>query len=278
MRISKSSLTTFIQCPEKYRLAYELKIKPIKKPSDLLIGSSTHYLIASFFIRNRAGQSCDLKELVGDYWSRYSLENTDFATMEELDGGMLQSLAYAKVFLAETNLKPTEVEYTFSLPVVNVVTGEILPDVELVGVIDLIDTPNGKRRAIEIKTKSKKPDAFAAATSVELTCYAYRLRSLNDQPACASHADRDVIPVAYANIIKTKKPYLQWQDQERSRRDFVDLFHTIETVADNIREARFYKNPGVHCNWCDYKPICSRDRAAVKERFGEELSQRLIKM
>jgi CRISPR/Cas system-associated exonuclease Cas4 (RecB family) len=212
------------------------------------------------------GEPCDLQEILEDFWSRYNLDNTDFVTMEEMEAVMLQSLGFARLFLKETNLEPSEVEYKFTLPVLNVKTGEVLSEVELTGIIDIIDQPNGKSRAIEIKTKSRKPDDFGAQTSVELTCYAYWLRFLDDQ---------DVIPVSYVNIIKTKKPYIQWQDQERSTDDFVDLFHTIKMVAGNIADGRFYKNPGVHCNWCDYKPICSKDVETTREIFGQEAFETL---
>ncbi len=261
MRMSKSRLMSFVACPEKYCLAYELDLKPRRKPQDLLVGASTHHLIATHFIRSHTEEFCDLREILQDYWSSYNLANTDFATLEDLEAGMDQSLELARVFLKEVSLEPLEVEYKFALPVLNIETGETLPDLELVGIIDIIDQPNGQRRAIEIKTKSRKPDEFGAQTSLELTCYAYWLRFLDDQ---------EVIPASYVNIVKTKKPYIQWQNQERTTGDFVDLFHTIEMVAANILDRRFYRNPGVHCNWCDFRPFCTRDREAVKAVFGTE--------
>ena len=116
-------------------------------------------------------------------------------------------------------------------------------------------------RAIEIKTKARKADDFQTQVSIEITCYAYWLMFLSEQ---------EIIPVAYANIIKNKRPYIHWQDQERSAIDFVELFNTAKTVAENITDKRFYKNSGVHCNWCDYKPICAKDPDTVKDRFGGE--------
>jgi len=261
MRISKSRLTTFLACPEKYCLAYELGLKPRRKPQDLVVGASTHHLIATHFIRSRIQEACGLREVLQEYWSRYTPDNTDFATLEDLEAGKAQSLELARLFLREVRLEPLEVEYKFALPVVHMETGETLPDLELVGIIDLIDQPNGQRRAIEIKTKSRKPDDFGAQTSLELTCYAYWLRFLDDQ---------EVIPVSYVNIVKNKRPYVQWQNQERTAEDFVDLFHTVETVAANILDRRFYRNPGVHCNWCDFRPVCTRDREAVETVFGME--------
>jgi len=207
------------------------------------------------YIRERAGESRpgrdDLQESLAHFWSRYSLDNADFLTQEDLEAGMRQSLEFARLFLDETDFEPLEVEYRFSLPVVNVKTGEVIPDLELTGIIDLIDRIDGKNRAIEIKTKSRRPDGFQAEMSMEL------------------------IPVSYVNIVKNRKPYIHWQNQERSTEYFVDLFHTIKTVAENIRDGRFYKNPGVHCNWCDYKPVCSKDVDTVKERFSSEAIETL---
>ena len=261
MKLSKSKLLSFMQCPGKYYLAYELWIKPAKTSSSLIIGSSTHHLIASYYMRKMAGEPCDLEEVLEDFWSRYNLDNTDFATEGDLKAGMRQSMEFAKLFLNETDLEPLENEYRFSLPVVNIKTGEVIEDLELTGIIDLIDRIDGKNRAIEIKTKARRPDGFQADMSMELTCYAYWLRFLDDQ---------DVIPVSYVNIIKNKRPYIHWQNQERSTEDFVDLFYTIKTVAQNISDGRFYRNPGMHCNWCDYKPICARDAEMVEEKFNHE--------
>ena len=200
---------------------------------------------------------------VGLYASRRISDSADFIV-----AGKRLSLDLAMLFITETSLEPLQVEYRFSLPLINVMTGEVLHDLELVGVIDLIDHPNGKSRAVEIKTKAKKPNDFTARTSIELTCYAYWLRFLDDVES---------IPVSYANIIKIKKPYLHWQDQERGPQDFVDLYHTIKTVAGNIAEGRFYRNPGVHCNWCDYKPVCTNDMKTVDEIFGHEAVETLTR-
>jgi len=261
MRLSKSRLASYITCPQKYYLSYELRIRPVKISPDFLIGLSTHHLIGTHFTCMKQGKLCDLKEVLTDYWSSYTLDNADFTSMEELEAARLESLGYAELFIHETALEPLEIEYEFALPLVDITTGETLSDLELVGFIDIIDQPNGTPRVIEIKTKARKADDFQAQVSLELTCYAYWLMFLSEQ---------EVIPVAYANIIKNKKPYIQWQDEERSLSDFVELFHTARTVAENITDKRFYKNPGIHCNWCDYKPICAQDTDVVKERFGEE--------
>jgi CRISPR/Cas system-associated exonuclease Cas4 (RecB family) len=268
MKLSKSRLTTFITCPQKYFISYTLSIRPLKTSDDLLIGSSTHHLIATYYLKRMANEPCDLKIILDDFWSKYDLNNADFETLEDLAAAKLESLQLAEVFLKETEIEPLYAEYPFTLPLINVQTGDVLEDVELNGIIDLIDRPNGngRTRALEIKTKSKKPDDFTAQTSIELTCYAYWLRFLHDQES---------VPVGYLNIIKTKKPYLHWQPQERTEKDFVGLYFTIKKVSENIMDERFYRNPGVHCNWCDFKPICINDMQTTEKVFGHEAVEKL---
>jgi CRISPR/Cas system-associated exonuclease Cas4 (RecB family) len=271
MKISKSSLTSFITCPQKYFLGYELRLKPIRTSSDLLVGRSTHHLISTHFTKNMQSEPCDLDRVLEEFWSPFNLGNTDFTTERELQSGKQDSLQFARLFLRETSLDPSEVEYRFALPVLDMESGEVLDDVDLVGVIDLIDRPYEAMRAVEIKTKTRKPDDFTATTSIELTCYAYWLRFLEDRSS-------EGIQVSYANIVKNKKPYIHWQHQERKTEDFIDLFRVVRTVTRNIMDGRFYPNPGIHCSWCDYRVLCARDADGVKEKFGgkalEDLRER----
>lgn len=265
MKISKSKLLSFIACPQKYFLHYELGLRPKRVKGEILIGSSTHHAITSVFKKRMKGEKLqveDILEILNDFWMDVNSDNSDFESKEEIQKAIAQSLDLVRLFLKETEgLTPHEVEYDFSLPVVNIRTGEELSGVELSGRIDLIDEVDGRKRAVEIKTRARRSDGFSADLSLELTCYGYWLRFLEDT---------DKVSVSYINIVKNKKPYLQFQNQERSTEDFIELFHTIEAVCKNIIDGRFYKNPGVHCNWCDYRSICMKDRDGVEYRFGTE--------
>ena len=266
MKLSKSRLQKYITCPQSYLLQYELKVEPLRSSSDLLTGLSTHKLITSYFAKKKKGETCNLSQVLEEFWSGYPLENTDFETQEDLEAAKRESRKYAELFLKEVMIEPLEIEYEFTLPLLNLETGDTLPGVELTGIIDLIDCPNGKSRALEIKTRSRKQDDFQAKTSLELTCYAYWLKFLDDT---------EEVPVSYINIVKNKRPYIQWKNQKRGTREFVELFHTAKVVSENIRDKRFYKNPGVHCNWCDYYPVCSQEKEKVVDLFGKEGYERL---
>lgn len=281
--LSKSRMTRYTSCPRSYRLAYQLGIKPIKTPIELLIGKSTHKLIAESFLVRAVNMIPDLVKSLDDFWGE---EMSAPETRVEMEQAKRESGRYASLFIQEVDLAPLAIEKEFSIPLVHYENGDILP-VPLVGIIDLVDRPNGSTsspqdssagspqtpRALEIKTRSRKADELQIRVSLELTCYAYwiKYQLLNEL-----NEDADEIPVGYLNIIKTKTPSIQKQEGFRTIRDFIDLFETAKAVYENIMDGRFYRNPGMHCSWCDYAPVCAgKDRAELASVFGEEAYNRL---
>ncbi len=269
--LSKSRMARYTACPRSYRLAYQLNIKPIKTPVELLIGKSTHKLIAESFLARAANMIPDLTGSLDAFWAD---EMQVPETRDEMEQAKREAGRYACLFIREVDLNPLAVEKEFSIPVVNYENGDILP-VPLVGIIDLVDQPNGTPRALEIKTRSRKGDELQPRVSLELTCYAYWIKSrlLNELNA---DVNVDKIPVGYLNIIKTKTPSIQQQEGFRTIRDFIDLYETAKAVYENIMDGRFYRNPGTHCGWCDYAPVCAgKDRAELASVFGEEACGRM---
>jgi CRISPR/Cas system-associated exonuclease Cas4 (RecB family) len=269
--LSKTRMARYTACPRSYRLAYQLNIKPIKTPVELLIGKSTHKLIAESFLARAANMIPDLTGSLDAFWTD---EMKAPATRAEMENAKREAGRYACLFIKEVDLTPLAVEKEFSIPVVNYENGDILP-VPLVGIIDLVDQPNGTPRALEIKTRSRKGDDLQPRVSLELTCYAYWIKSqllseLNED------VNIDKIPVGYLNIIKTKTPSIQKQEGFRTIRDFIDLFETAKAVYENIMDGRFYRNPGTHCGWCEYAPVCAgKGRTELAQVFGEEACDRL---
>ena len=269
--LSKTRMSRYTACPRSYRLAYQLNIKPIKTPVELLIGKSTHKLIAESFLARAANMIPDLTGLLDAFWMD---EMQAPETRAEIEQAKRDAGRYAALFINEVNLTPLAVEKEFSIPIVNYENGDILP-VPLVGIIDLVDQPNGTPRALEIKTRSRKGDELQPRVSPELTCYAYWIKyqflsDLNED------VNADKIPVGYLNIIKTKKPSIQKQEGFRTIRDFIDLYETAKAVYESIMKGMFYRNPGTHCGWCDYAPVCAgKGRAELVPVFGDEACDRL---
>jgi CRISPR/Cas system-associated exonuclease Cas4 (RecB family) len=175
------------------------------------------------------------------------------------------------LFIREAHLDPMEIERPFSIPLVNIENGDTLP-VRLVGIVDLVDRPNGIPRPLEIKTRARRAEEWLIRTALELTCYAWWVRQ---EIMAASREESDEIPVGYIHIIKTKTPSIQWQTDTRTVEDFLELYRTAEAVQNGICERRFYRNPGTHCNWCDFPSVCGKKRDEVVRIFGEAARLRL---
>ncbi len=258
--LSKSSLNRYITCPYSYFLQYKLKLRLVKQDIDLLIGSATHHLIATHYLAKKEGEVIDLAAAEETFWSRYS--GKDSPTAEETETAKTESRRYAKLFIQSISIEPREIEKAFSVPIINLDNGDALP-ISLVGIVDLLDQLDGIPRPLEIKTRSRKADDWSVRISLEMTAYAYWVKYTT-----MLSSDEDV-PVGYINIIKTKTPTIQQQAGVRAMRDFLDFYRTAKAVWENIMEERFYRNPGTHCNWCNFIPICRRDRDEIIKTFGD---------
>ena len=269
--LSKSRLNRFIACPRSYLFHYDLGLVPIRPDRDLLIGSSTHRLIAAHHLARKRGELVDAEIVLDGFWSKYAREDETAEGRQEMEAARRESLRYAQLFLQDAQLEPVEIEREFTISLVDLENGDTLP-APLVGVIDLVDQPNGVLRPLEIKTRARKADAWQVRMALELTCYAWWVR----QRLMESGArEPEEIPVGYVNIIKTKTPTIQWQTDRRTIVDFLDLYRTARAVYENIMERRFYPNAGTHCNWCDFPCICGRDKDAIVRTFGDNAYLRL---
>ena len=269
--LSKSRLNRYIACPRSYQLHYDLGIVPLRPDRDLLIGRSTHRLIAAHHLARKKEEFVDANAVLDGVGSRYMQKDEAPDTRQEMEAARTESLRYAQLFLREAPLDPLEIERDFSLPLVDLENGDTLP-VPLVGVIDLVDQPNGVLRPLEIKTRARKADAWQVRLALELTCYAWWVRQRIMETGVR---EPEEIPVGYVNIIKTKTPTIQRQTDCRTTADFLALYRTARAVYENIMDRRFYLNPGTHCNWCDYPAVCGKDRDAVVRIFGDATYLRL---
>jgi CRISPR/Cas system-associated exonuclease Cas4 (RecB family) len=256
--LSKSQMDKYLTCPRSHYFNNIMQIKPVRTPTNLLIGSATHRGIAAHYLARKNNEVCSLTQAIDEIWTP-EITNQTPETTKELLAARNASYDYVSLFLREVDCDPVHVETSFEIPIVNIDNGDTLP-CTLVGIADLVDMQGDTPRPIEIKTRASKAPEYLPSLSLELTCYAYWIW-LQDQ-----HSGN--IPVGYIHIIKTKIPYIQRQEGFRDMDDFIDLFHTAKNVYDSISEGRIHKSEGMQCSWCDYLPICSRDMAETKATFG----------
>jgi CRISPR/Cas system-associated exonuclease Cas4 (RecB family) len=264
--LSKSRIDRYATCPRSYQLYYELGIKPIRTAVQLLIGSATHQGIAAHYLAKQLGETENISEAIDKIWTQELGDNPTAAIKDELLTARTDSYSYTNLFLKTVSIEPIFIETRFEIPIVNLDNGDTLP-IPLVGIVDLVDIPfsTGLMRPIEIKTRASKAPDYLPNLSLELTCYAYWIwQASQEENLCGQ------IPVGYIHIIKTKSPYIQRQEGLRGVPDFLELYAIAQNVYDSIMEKRFHQQSGSSCSWCDYLPVCSRQKDEIASAFGHE--------
>ncbi len=265
LRLSKSKVNAYLACPHKYFLGYELKLWPLKKSINLIAGLVAHMLIEIYLKRLYENKPFSLSGSHEVTWSQYPQKITD-ANEADYQESVHLTYALAELFISRVKVQPMMIEHVFALPVVNLATGQVADNLVWTGVMDHANCREEGVMVCDIKTKAKKGALFDVRTSFELTGYAYAYRMITEKRESG---------VSLINLIKTKQPGLQILEDYRDERDFDLFFQTLTAVADGIRAKRFYRSPGFHCGYCDYKPLCERNIDEFVKIFGEQAYERL---
>lgn len=247
--LSKTKLNTYCLCPEKYRLTYVENIRPEKTPTALIEGSALHHIVENCLVYGKA--ISDMPEAASsEYWQEIQLEQTEYQDEKAMKSAQEKILREARCFLAKIGcLNTYQMETYFEHPLVNPVTGEVNDSIMLRGYADLIEQPERDRiRIIDIKTSAKSPNLEQANRALELTVYAY-LMGCN----MGFHLE---VPVSLLYLVRTKEPKVIWLNAQRSLADFIQLYETIQNVANAIQQGLFWKNQGMQCSWCQHQGLC----------------------
>jgi CRISPR/Cas system-associated exonuclease Cas4 (RecB family) len=265
MRFSKSKLNTYLACPRKYYLHYELGMRALKTPKTLVEGSAIHHIVESGLVYG--DRISDVAEEASRaFWSEHPFDQCVYESEEDYLNAQELCLFQSKKFLEELGPLPaSRMEVELHSDLINPVTGETRSGITLIGYLDLILTgQGGEPFLVDLKTVGRSPREGMARVALELSFYAY----LYAQPFEAQEFQQ--FPVALIYLIRTKQPKVHWDESVRSLPHFVELFDTCAKVAEHIRHGCFWKNPGMRCSWCDQQSLCYLNEEAAIETFGEE--------
>jgi len=265
LRLSKSRLNTFLACGEKYRLQYELGLSPLRKARALVEGSCIHHLVESGLMYGKYIE--DVLDFASQaFWAEHPLEACDYEDEQAYTQAKTICLSQSQAFLKQLGpLEVADIERKVETPLIHPISHEQDPEVELIGFIDLIITDKaGTPWLIDLKTASKKPREGMAQLALELSVYAYMLALQSEEASFREH------PVALVYLIRTKEPHVLWDEGRRSLPHFVEVHRICQKVAEDIRNASFFRNPGMHCSWCDFASLCYSEKAKAIQTFGLE--------
>ena len=242
---SVSQLTTYLNCPAKYRFGYIEKLPWEFQPADMVFGTVCHQTVAHFH-----ATKCELEQMVADFERRWEREvaETDNLRFRSLNAKQLQTrgkelmTSYHQQF---SSIVPQDVELFFELPMLDINTGRYVEQT-IQGRIDLVS----EETVYEIKTSGKSYTQDQADTSLQLTFYSWAYQYLYGKPASG---------LKLIALVKTKVPKIQVLETKREMADYSRLYSLMTGVINAIQKGVFYPNPMTvyGCGNCQFQQLCS---------------------
>ena len=244
--LSFSRINRYLTCPWQYRLYYLTGLRQRYPSASLIFGQTIHQSIALY-----VGTREDPVGYFLEAWRKVETTALTYSTRESwsslrnIGSGLLEKFVNEE---APKLRNIQAIEKSFELSITNL-------ELPLVGIIDLVADYETKRTVIDFKTSASSYDEHEAALSDQLTAYHLAVPDAAQSALCV--------------LVKTKQPKIEWHVTNRDGEQLTEFLAKAEMVASDIDAGRFFKRVGRHCGWCDYLPVCLRD----KERAEETLVQ-----
>ncbi len=231
----------FLTCPEKGRL---LHIEKLRKPGVkgvLLFGTGLHLGIESYY--KKGVLPWDVFEVFWDEAVRViNSSGVDYDGEEDFE----ETKRVGKMLLKRWIEKEETPDPEFVFAVEKEFRIEI-EGIPFYGTIDYIG--EGGEVLIDWKTSSYRYNNLRADYDLQLTAYSYVLGEMMGR-----------IPekVGFGVFVKKKDPEVQYiWGRQRRRDDFENFKKIVKKVYFDILRGEFFRHPGLHCQWCDFLPLCN---------------------
>ena len=235
--LSYSQIDTYMTCALQYKYRYILNI-PSSPSHALSFGTTIHDTLRDFHTRLKFDQKVTLDELLQTYeknWQPLGYKDPEHRQERFESGKKLLEKYYEKVRTEKP--KYLDLEKSFNIKV---------DGIKFYGRIDRIDhvkgQPDNVVEIIDYKTGSPKSQKDVDK-DMQVAIYAIAAKeALGYEPTALSLY---FLEGDGKKITTTRTPR--------------ELEQTKEVLKEEIKKIKagdFDANPGMHCNWCDFKSIC----------------------
>ncbi len=259
LHLSKSQLTTYLQCSQRYQYQYVLSVPWEVMPAPLLFGRAMHRAVAFYYQRKQAGLDVTCEDLEALFHHAWDHEKGDLplrgmrgATEEMLRA---QGQELLRCFTAQvTPWRIDAVEKPFVVDLVDPDTGVILP-VKLVGVIDLLESDDeGNVIVSELKTSARKYTEQQGENQLDGAVYGYAMQQLG-----VSTTPEQVL-IRFDVLVKTKAPQFEQYYFTKDTTDFRKFLRLATKVVRAIDLDVFLPHEGWYCATCPFQKRCTQDQ------------------
>ena len=246
---SVSAIKTFLTCPRRYFLQYQLRAQPAFRAAALVFGSAWHDTLGVWLLHEEVPAE-QLRQHLRDGLVRRLREENDvlFDDEEETEGTLIDTaVGMLDVFLAKVTRPETTltIEMPFELHMAHPGTGEILP-VPLIGAIDAVVIERGRSAVWELKSGKKKWSADQFEFDLQATAYGMAARQGGYEGAALD----------FLVTTKTAKPDVQRATTVRHRGDEDELAETAFGVLRAAKAGIDIPNRGWQCRVCAFAGAC----------------------
>ena len=266
LSFSYSKMSTYKECPQKYKFRYILKI-PEKPKYYFAFGTALHKVM-EFMYANLKPPFPPLEETLKFFrmdWQKTSFADKGYASAEkELEGyaeGVRIIEAYYKKH-AKDKFNPLSTEFR---------TTQEVDGLSIISIVDRIDyLGEGKVSILDYKTgKTIKREPDQLLMYQKLMSQSPQLLNL------VRTKEPKIEKVDVANLLFYYLPKLDEQVYTPAPKEEIDIFwQGVLKVADNIRAEKFEATPSeLACKFCDYKDLCpvwKNKKAEVFETLSDE--------
>ncbi len=241
--LSVSQITTYLQCPRKYRFRYVERREPESRAVELAFGSAVHASIAWWVSERAAGREPTVDALARivrvDWSSEVNAGDLVFDKQSAEDLGAKAEVLvrlFVERFRSETLLGA---EVGFDVELWDPIAHRPLA-VPLKGFLD-IETPDG---FIELKTCARKSSWLN--WSLQLGAYSYALRErMGRRPT-----------VRVVELLRKASPAMSIEDAPVADRDEAWFLEVAAEVFASLRRGAFHPTPSFLCGRCEYRRAC----------------------
>ena len=249
--VSYTSLSTWLQCPQKWRYRYDLKAKPDFRPGALAFGSAIHSTLAIYFSAMKDGaEPPSLANVFAETWLlQLDSEVPVLLDVKQTPDTLLkmgQAMLTAYVDQIPEPHKVVGVEERFNIEITDPVTGEVLTP-RLIGVMDLVvQDEDGTYRIVEVKTAARKWSETRLANDAQITAY-----SLAAPMVGLGNASVDI-----HLLLKTKSPAVEVYSPTRTEGDRREFLRLASGIIRACEAGICFKRRDWWCKSCEFAGSC----------------------
>lgn len=257
--VSYSQITTYMNCPLRYRFQYVDQVPAEFTAAALPFGGAFHETLAHFYrgIKD-LNQRYSADDLIDVFRTDWLLRNESDGTIRFDKGDDRDSLLEKGIVMIQAfhaNVNPGEViavESEFCLRKADNNGSKPLP-IPIIGAIDLVErNREGYIVAVDHKTAARKYSDNKIEDDLQLTVYTCAVaRSKLVEGDTEFYARFDV-------VTKTKQPEFISYYTSRTENDHRRLMKLIREVLIGIESGVFYPITGWMCANCPFKSHCDR--------------------